>query len=106
VILAITASLSGAVLRSEFGAGMLRFALVLIALLALVMGAATLAATFWLIRLWIVAPQFATSGSGLGNGQAAEVVAIIAAMALSTLVTAGALGSGLKASRLPAARQN
>ncbi len=105
-ILAITASLSGAVLRSEFSMGMLRFALVPIAMLALVMSAATCAATFWLIRLWIVAPQFAASGSGLGNGQAAEVVAIIGAMALSTLVMAGALGSGLKASHHPTARQN
>jgi len=106
VILAITASLSGAVWRSEFGAGMLHFALVPIAMLVLVMSAATFATTFWLIRLWIVAPQFAASGSGLGDGQSAWVIAIIVAMALSTLVTAGALGSGLKASRLPTARQN
>jgi|GEM_PF-1164726 len=106
VILAITASLSGAVLRSEFGAGMLRFALVPIAVLALVMAAATLAATFWVIGLWIVAPQFAASNAGLGNGQIAWVIAIIGAMALSTLVTVSALGSGLKASRLPTAQQN
>lgn len=102
VTLAFTASLSGAVLRSEFGTGMLRFALVPIAILALVMSAATFATTFWLIRLWIVAPQFAASGAGLGNGQTAWVIAAIGAMALSTLVTIGAFGSGLKACQLPA----
>ena len=106
VILAITASLSGAVLRSEFGAGILRFALVPIAILALVMAAATLAATFWVIGLWIVAPQFAASGAGLGNGQTAWVIAIIGVMALSTVVTAGAFGSGLKARRLSAVKQD
>lgn len=51
VILAITASLSLAVLRSEFSKGLLRFALVPIAILALMMGAATLSATVWVIRL-------------------------------------------------------
>lgn len=101
VILAITTALSGAVMRSEFGTGTLRFALVPIAILALMMSVATFATAFWLIRLWIVAPQFAASGAGLGNGQSAWVIAAIGAMALSTLVTAGALGSGLKASRLP-----
>lgn len=106
VILAITASLSGAVLRSEFDPGMLRFSLVPISILALVMSAATFATTFWLIRLWIVAPQFAASGAGLGNGQSAWVIAMIGAMALSTLITAGALGSGLKACQLPPAQQN
>jgi MFS family permease len=99
VILAITASLSLAVLRSEFSEGLLRFSLVPVAILAMVMGVATLAATVWLIGLWILAPQFAASGSGLGYGQTAWVVAIIAAMALATLITIGAFGSGLKASR-------
>jgi hypothetical protein len=102
VILAITASLSLAVLRSEFGTGMLRFALVPIGLLALTMATATVASAIWTIRLWVDAPQFAASGSGLGNGQTAWVIAIIAAMAVSTVVTAGAFTSGLRASLLRA----
>lgn len=99
VILAITTSLSLAVLRSEFSKGLLRFVLVPIAILTLAMGTATLAATIWLIRLWMAVPQFAASASGLGNGQTAWVVAIIATMALATLVAAGAFVSGLKACR-------
>lgn len=102
VILAITASLSLAVLRSEFGTGMLRFALVPIGLLALTMTTATVASAIWTICLWVDAPQFAASGSGLGNGQTAWVIAIIAAMAVSTVVTAGAFTSGLRASRIRA----
>jgi len=100
VVLALSASLSLAVLRSEFGAGMLRFALVPIGILALTMATATLASAIWTIRLWVDAPQFAASGSGLGNGQTAWVVAIIAAMAVSTVVTAGAFTNGLRASRI------
>ncbi len=100
LILVITAAFSLAVLRSEFNAALLRFALVPIAMLTLVMGAATIAAAFWLIRLWMVAPQFATSPSGLGNGQTAWVVAIIAAMALATFVTASAFRNGFRSSRL------
>jgi hypothetical protein len=102
VVLALSASLSLAVLRSEFGAGMLRFALVPIGILTLTMTTATLATAIWTIRLWVDAPQFAASGSGLGNGQTAWVIAIIAAMAVSTVVTAGAFTSGLRASRIRA----
>ncbi len=61
-----------------------------------------LATAIWTIRLWVDAPQFAASGSGLGNGQTAWVIAIIAAMAVSTVVTAGAFTSGLRASRIRA----
>jgi hypothetical protein len=100
MILAIATSLSLAVLRSEFSERLLHFALMPIALLALVMGLATLAATTWLIRLWIATPQFATSASGLGNGQTAWVISIIGSMALATLVAAGAFVSGMKASRM------
>jgi hypothetical protein len=100
VILAITSSLSLAVLRSEFSEGLLRISLATIALLALMMGVATLAATLWMIRLWMAAPQFAASASGLGNGQTAWVIAIIVSMALSTLVAAGAFVSGMKASKM------
>jgi hypothetical protein len=100
VILAIMASLSLAVFRSEFNKDLLRFSLVPTALLTLIMSAGTLATIFWLIRLWMVAPQFAASGSGLGNGQTAWVVSMIAAMAVSTLITAGALVSGIKVNSL------
>jgi hypothetical protein len=96
VVLALSTSLSLAVLRSEFGAGMLRFALVLIGVLALTMATATVATAIWTIRLWMVAPQFAASASGLGSGQTAWVIAIIAAMALPTIVTAGAFTSSLR----------
>lgn len=97
-VLAISTSLSLAVLRSEFGAGMLRFALAPMGLLALAMATTTVAATIWTIRLWVDAPQFAGSSSGLGNGQTLWVIAIIVAMAVSTVVTIGAFTSGLRAS--------
>src|SRR5258708_25402484 len=84
VLMAITALFSVAVLRTDFGTAMLRFALAPIALLILVMAASTLAAAFWTLRIWADAPQFAASGAGLGNGQTAWVIAIIAAMAFST----------------------
>ena len=97
VILAITTSLSLAVLRTDFSEQLLRFSLVPVAILAIVMCAATLATAVWLISLWVLAPQFAASGSGLGYGQTAWVIAMIAAMALATAITIGAFGSGLKA---------
>ncbi len=102
VILVFTASLSLAVLRSEFSAQQLRFSLVPVGILAIVMCIATVAATTWLISLWVLAPQFAASGSGLGYGQTAWVIAMIAAMALATVVTIGAFGSGLRACRTTA----
>ena len=103
VILAITTSLSLAVLRTEFSEQMLRFSLVPVGILTIVMCAATLAATTWLISLWVLAPQFVASGSGLGYGQTAWVIAMILAMALATVITIGAFGSGLKASKMRAA---
>ena len=98
VVFAISTSLSLAVLRSEFSAGMLRFALVPIGVIALAMATTAVAASIWTIRLWIDAPQFAASGSGLGDGQTVWIIAFIAAMAVSTVVTAGAFTSGLRAS--------
>ena len=98
VVLALGTSLSLAVLRSEFGPGMLRFALAPIGILALTMATATVATAIWTIRLWIDAPQFAASASGLGNGQTAWVIAMIAAMSISTVITVGAFTSGLRAS--------
>jgi hypothetical protein len=98
IVLAISTSLSLAVLRSEFGSGMLRFALVPIGIIALAMVTTTVAAAIWTIRLWIDAPQFAASGSGLGDGQTLWLIAIIASMAVSTVVTIGAFTSGLRAS--------
>jgi hypothetical protein len=98
VVLAISTSLSLAVLRSEFGTGMLRFALVPIGIIALAMATTTIAAVIWTIRLWIDAPQFAASSAGLGDGQTLWVIAFIAAMGVSTVVTTGAFTSGLRAS--------
>jgi hypothetical protein len=102
-ILAITSSLSLAVLRSEFNRGLLRFALIPIGAITLCMSIATFATVFWLIGLWVAAPQFARSSAGLGDGQTIWVVAFIASMAIATLVSAGAFVSGLRASRVSAA---
>jgi hypothetical protein len=100
VVLAISASLSLAVMRSTFGTSMLRLTLAPIGILALAMATATVATAMWTILLWIDAPQFAASDSGLGHGQTVWVIAIILAMAVSTVVTAGAFTSGLRASRI------
>ena len=100
VVLVLTASLSLAVLRSEFSRGMLRFALVPIGTLTLIMAISTVATAIWTFRLWVDAPQFAAGGSGLGDGQTAWVIAIIIAMAISTVITTGAFTSGLRASLL------
>jgi hypothetical protein len=67
LVLAISTSLSLAVLLSEFGTGTLRFAFVPIGIIALAMATTTIAAAIWTIRLWVDAPQFAASGSGLGD---------------------------------------
>ena len=98
VILIISTSLSLAVLRSEFGTRLLRFALFPLGVLALAMATSTVAALIWIIRLWVDAPQFAASAAGLGNGQTAWVSAIIAAMAVSSVVAIVAFTSGLRAS--------
>jgi hypothetical protein len=95
VILTITTSLSQAVLRSEFSAAMLRFALFPIVTTTLIMACATIAAAFWATSLWIAAPQFAASNAGLGNGQAAWVIAIVLSMAFATTLSATALRNGL-----------
>lgn len=95
VILAITTSLSQAVLRSEFSAAMLRFSLLPIAITTLIMACATIAAAFWVASLWLVAPQFAASSTGLGNGQTVWVIAIVLAMAFATALSASALRNGL-----------
>ena len=102
VVLAIAASLSQAVLRSEFSEAMLRFALIPVALTTLIMACATIAAAFWAASLWIVAPQFAASGAGLGDGQTAWVIAIVLAMAFATTLSAASLRNGLRAFRLSA----
>ncbi|WP_151759157.1 hypothetical protein [Dictyobacter vulcani] len=102
-VLALSASLSLAVLRSEFGTGILRFALASIGILALTMATATVASTIWTIRLWVDAPQFAASRSGLGKIQTAWVIAIIIVMAISTGITAAAFTRSLRTSLFRAA---
>ncbi len=98
VVLVICTSLSLAVLRSEYSKGMQRFALIPMGIIALAMATTTIAASIWTIRLWIDAPQFAASGSGLGDGQIVWVIAFIATMVVSTVVTVGAFTSGVRAS--------
>ena len=93
--LAITTALSQAVLRSEFSRAMLRFALFPTTLTTLIMGCATIAATFWTASLWIIAPQFAASSSGLGDGQTAWVIAIVLSMACATTLSAVGLRNSL-----------
>jgi len=102
VVLAISTSLSLVVLRSEFGTGMLRFALVPIGIIALAMATTTVAASIWTIRLWVDAPQFAASGYGLGDGQTVWIIAFITAMAVSTVVAVSAFTKGLRASLIRA----
>lgn len=102
VILAITTSLSLAVLRSEFSQTMLRFALFPIATTTLIMACATIASAFWAASLWIVAPQFAASSAGLGNGQSVWVIAIVLFMACATALSA----TGLRNSLMVFANQN
>lgn len=102
VILAIITSLSQAVLRSEFSRAMLRFALFPITLTTLIMGCATITAAFWIVSLWIVAPQFAASSAGLGGGPTAWVIAIVLSMACATILSA----TGLRNSLMVFANQN
>jgi len=97
IVLAITTSLSQAVSRSEFSEAMLRFALIPIALITLIMACATVATAFWIASLWIVAPQFAASGAGLGNGQTAWVISIVLAMAFATMLSAAGLRNSMRA---------
>ncbi len=96
VILAFATSLSQAVLRSEFSEATLRFALLPVAITTLIMACATLAAAFWVASLWVVAPQFAASAAGLGNGQTLWVIAIVLSMALATTLSAAGLRNGLQ----------
>jgi hypothetical protein len=103
VVLVVTSSLSLAVLRSEFSKELLRFSLVPVGVITSCMSVATFASAFWLIGLWVVAPGFAGSSAGPGNGQTLWVVGIIVSMAIATLVSLGAVVSGLRASRLTAA---
>ncbi len=95
-VLVIGTSLALAVSRSEFGTSLLRFALLPIGILALAMAVATIATAIWTIRLWVDAPQFAASGSGLGDAQTAWVIAMIVAMAASTVITAISFASSLR----------
>lgn len=99
VILALVTSLSQAVLHSEFSEAMLRFALIPVTLTTLIMACATIASAFWATSLWIVAPQFAASGAGLGDGQTAWVIAIELAMAFATMLSVASLRNGLHAFR-------
>lgn len=99
VVVVIVAALSAAVARGEFGTKLLNLALLAMILSACAMGVAAVVTTIWVIRLWLDAPQFAMSGDGLGGTGMAWVVAVIAAMALSTVVAAFACWRAVSARR-------
>jgi hypothetical protein len=103
VVVVIVAALSAAVARSEFGPKLLNLSLLAMLLSTCAMGIAAVATTIWVIRLWLDAPQFAMSGDGLGGTGMVWVVAVIAAMAISTVVASFACWRAVSARRpLPA----
>ncbi len=106
LLLISTALITRVILRSEFSVGMLRYALIPMAITTLAMGVSLVATIVWIVRLWVDAPQFADSqGLGLaglrGNLGGSEGVAVIVVMmALAAAVAAFACVRGLRARTL------
>jgi hypothetical protein len=100
-ILAIPLFIAQAILRSEFSARMLRYALVLMSIVTLAMSIACLATIIWMISFWILAPEIAASqGLGLaglrGNiGGSEGVVIVVVMMALAAIVGTFAIKRGM-----------
>lgn len=90
-VLGTTILLAQIILRSTWGPRATRFALLCMALVTLAMGVALAATTLWIIRLWMVAPQFAASqgldpAAVLGNfGGSLGVVLVVGAMLVTTV---------------------
>jgi hypothetical protein len=105
IILAIPLFISQAILRTEFSARMLRYALIIMGITTLTMGIACLATISWIISLWIGAPEIAASqGLGLaglrGNiGGSEGVVIVVVMMALAAGAALFAIRRGLSARR-------
>ena len=101
-ILAIPLIIAQAILRSEFSARTLRYALALMSIVTLAMSIACLATIIWMISLWILAPEIAASqGLGLaglrGNiGGSEGVVIVVVMMALAAIVGTFAIKRGLR----------
>lgn len=85
VMLVIAAALSAAVVRSEFGPKVLKFARAMLLVSALGMGVTTVATSVWVARFWVDAPQVAMSSAGLGSVGLSWVIVVIAAMVLATV---------------------
>jgi hypothetical protein len=101
-ILAVPLFISQAILRTEFSARILRYALVLMSIATLAMGIACIATITWMISLWIQAPEIAASqGLGLaglrGNvGGSEGVVIAVVMMALAAIVGTFAIRRGIR----------
>lgn len=109
LLLAGTALITRIILRSEFSAGMLRYALIPMTITTLAMGVSFVATIVWLVRLWVDVPQFADSqGLGVAGlrgdiGGSEGVVVIVVMMALAAAVAAFACGRGLRSRMLASA---
>lgn len=101
-ILAIPLFISQAILRTEFSARMLRYALIIMSIATLTMGIACIATITWMISFWILAPEIAASqGLGLaglrGNiGGSEGVVIVVVMMALAAIVGTFAIRRGIR----------
>ena len=101
VILAIPLFIAQAILRSEFSARMLRYALIIMSIATLAMGIACIATITWIVSFWIAAPEIAASqGLGLaglrGNiGGSEGVVIVVVMMALAAIVGTFAIKRGV-----------
>ncbi len=109
VILSVPLFISQAILRTEFSARMLRYALVLMSIATLAMGIACIATITWIVSFWIAAPEIAAS-QGLGPaglrgniGGSEGVVIVVMMMALAAIAATFAIRGGLGARRLTAA---
>jgi hypothetical protein len=109
VILAIPLFIAQAILRTEFSARMLRYALVIMSIATLAMSIACIATITWIVSFWIGAPEIAAS-QGLGPaglrgniGGSEGVVIIVAMMALAAIAATFAIKRGSGARRLAAA---
>ncbi len=101
VLIAATVLIAQGILRTEFSVKMLRYMIIPMAITGLAMGVSCIAALIWLLRLWVDAPQFATSqsmGPGLagGLGGSAGYAIIVVVMALTTALAIAALVRGLR----------
>lgn len=104
LLLVLAAALSAAVARSDFGPGLLTFALAMMIVSALGMGVTAVATAVWVVSFWTDAPQVAVSSVGLGRVGLSWVIVVIAAMLLATCAALLASWHGWRArTRLTAA---